>query len=1720
MKKYRILSALTAIVLLCLMPFPPLRAHAESGRIGNDITWELKDGVLTLTGTGATDSFQSQQNSPLYAVRLDISEIVIGEGITELGSNVFTTVFFKLKSLTLPDSLRRIGSNNFTGNALEEINLPPALEYIGEHAFEASTGITELVIPDSVQEIGDYAFNAAHSVTSLTLPNHNLKLGRGTFQGFTALETVQLPDTLTEIPDNLFSACPEMLEIQIPSSCTRIGMNAFHMTGLCEIDIPGSVREIGADAFSDCISIRSITLHEGTEILGDGCFADCCAAEIHVPESVKYIGKDCFSDTNVETLTLPTHKDLQVAEGALPENWLKSQEGFLVLGDGILYQYREHAETEAATETAPEPKPAVSLPKPAANEYSGKIGDNITWEYTDGTLTLTGTGATYSYQDHHKSPIRYHFKKLIISEGITALGDNIFQPSGMETEELVFPDSLKRIGDNTFKNNYFSRITLPPHLESIGDGAFANSYNITEMVFPDSVREIGANAFSGCGNLKHITLPEQNIEFGKAAFQGCNRLQSAELPDAVTQIPNQMFMNCRSLRSVHIPENCVSIGMQAFSQTILEEIDIPANTKDVSGYAFQNCRYLKTINIQEGVESLGECCFDGCSAPEIHLPDSLKYIGKDCFSDRFVRTLTLPDNQELLAEENSLPENWLKTQTGFLIVGSILYQYREEAEPVEFSDPDIYVLEGRLGDDITWKYDDNTIFISGTGATYPERTGMITQPLFVVDKIVIGEGITEIGDGALYNPQWKIREIELPDSLKRVGKNFIYSYNLKSLNLPPHLESIGEGAFSNLGQITELTIPDSVTEIGSGAFLDCYYLREVHLPDSLTEIPEYMFVRCNALREINIPASCTRIGDNAFTGAAFTAIDIPGSVKEIGASAFEGCWDLSDITLHEGLEKLGDRCFYNCPAKDVSIPESVKEIGADCFYQEERLSTQSDILYGTEASNDIAEDTESSTEPTTYTEAVIPSPALPEPAAEVQSGKLGDNITWEIKDDTLTLTGTGATYSYDDYRDTPFYGLKTPERIIIGEGITEIGDNALCAFDRSTLVDFVKQGANKEIVFPDSLLRIGEMNFEGFEGDQLILPPALEYIGEDAFSSMLHVTELVIPESVKEIGACAFSSSPLLQKVKLPDTDIRLREQVFAGCWALSEIHLPDRMTEIPSSLLNGCLNLREVRIPPQVTCIGYSAFSYCGLKKIELPESVKEIKDGAFENCAHLSEVTLNDGLETIGKDAFRGCPIVELQIPESVTTLEEFFCSSAAPNIPDQIQTLKLPTHKDLQLAENALPQTWVEAQKGFLVLGDGLLYHYTADGDSDTLIVPDGVKVIYPAAFDGLHIKTLILPDTVQEIRSKAFVGCEIDTIIFKGQVDFIAADMLSNSKVQKIQSKYYTNGQVFAMDSGIPFVPSEADQPGTPKTPDPETELLPFGNNGGVFGETYQMNDETRKVLLNYTLKSHIESVKEDLAKPWGGSCFGLSTVTMLVQSGMLPLSALDPDAKTLHDVKPGTQAVDIINYYQMTNTYLQYLYHINYPNERTQFQKLCHIIRCANEYNNDGTPFVITIQTKGGGGHAVVGYGIESGSWEWNDQVYSRRIRIWDSNYEGLDDRCCIYFDPDSLHFTLPAYGIVYNMNKTADTGCINMVHNNPADFCAYPIPSQLIKGDLNRDQQTTIADAVLFARYLAEDSELPADVYRNVFLADYNADDIFDYTDLMKLLSAITTKAA
>lgn len=68
-------------------------------------------------------------------------------------------------------------------------------------------------------------------------------------------------------------------------------------------------------------------------------------------------------------------------------------------------------------------------------------------------------------------------------------------------------------------------------------------------------------------------------------------------------------------------------------------------------------------------------------------------------------------------------------------------------------------------------------------------------------------------------------------------------------------------------------------------------------------------------------------------------------------------------------------------------------------------------------------------------------------ADEAHSGTCGENLTWVLKDGTLTISGTGKMYDYDF---DAFHGRSQPwgmyiyqiKSVVIEDGVTSIGDNA------------------------------------------------------------------------------------------------------------------------------------------------------------------------------------------------------------------------------------------------------------------------------------------------------------------------------------------------------------------------------------------------------------------------------------------------------------------------------------------------------------------------------------------------------------------------------------------------------------------------------------------------------------------------------------------------------
>lgn len=189
--------------------------------------------------------------------------------------------------------------------------------------------------------------------------------------------------------------------------------------------------------------------------------------------------------------------------------------------------------------------------------------DNITWRLdANNNLYFEGTGVI---NQRVISGREYIIKTIYIGEGITGVGENVFNFSAGDLETVSLPSTLKSIGDWAFANNYaLKNINLPEGLESIGAGAFSACEALEDVEIPNTVTEIGRNVFTANFELKSVKLPANLTAINNSTFNSCTSLESIKLPQTITTIGNSAFSSCWALTSVTIPENVTSIGLYAF----------------------------------------------------------------------------------------------------------------------------------------------------------------------------------------------------------------------------------------------------------------------------------------------------------------------------------------------------------------------------------------------------------------------------------------------------------------------------------------------------------------------------------------------------------------------------------------------------------------------------------------------------------------------------------------------------------------------------------------------------------------------------------------------------------------------------------------------------------------------------------------------------------------------------------------------------------------------------------------------------------------------------------------------------------------------------------------------------------------------------------------------------------------------------------------------------
>ena len=279
--------------------FPPNTTNSNIEYVF-DIT---SDGVITIK-SGYKDCLPENLIIPS-----EISGIVV----KAIGNYAFDGCS-GLTSITIPDSVTRIGSCAFRSSGIISVTIGNSVANIDDAAFYKCSSLNDVYvsdfsswcnisfvdsdsnpmlyaknlyvggellsgsieIPSDVTKIKAYTFYNCKNITSITIPDSVTSIGEEAFSRCSSLTSITIPDSVTSIGGYAFERCSGLTSITIPDSVTSIGDVAFKLcSALTSITIPDSVTSIGEIAFSDCSGLTSITIGNSVTSIGERAFYDC-----------------------------------------------------------------------------------------------------------------------------------------------------------------------------------------------------------------------------------------------------------------------------------------------------------------------------------------------------------------------------------------------------------------------------------------------------------------------------------------------------------------------------------------------------------------------------------------------------------------------------------------------------------------------------------------------------------------------------------------------------------------------------------------------------------------------------------------------------------------------------------------------------------------------------------------------------------------------------------------------------------------------------------------------------------------------------------------------------------------------------------------------------------------------------------------------------------------------------------------------------------------------------------------------------------------------------------------------------------------------------------------------------------------------------------------------------------------------------------------------------
>ena len=490
-----------------------------------------------------------------------------GRTVTEISENAFK--YQQIESITIPDTIKKIGNNAFIGcNKLKAVYITNLAAWCTTSFFNYSSNpleyakklylnnslISELYIPKDIEIISNWAFAQCVSITKVSIGNNVKKIGKGAFSACINLQSVIVSENIIEIDDCAFQFCRNLLNIHIGSTVERIGNRAFYNCSKLLKNIDGALYVdgwiVGADENIQVANIVGYSVG-----IADMAFYNCKElTKVIIGSKVSIIGKNAFLNcNNIECIEV---SDL-----------------------------------------------------------------NLTYKSVDGNLYSRDGKVLIKYSAGNK------MTTLLIPDGVTIVGESAVQ-NAIYLSNIIIPHGVLNIEYNAFVGciNLID-INLPEGLEKIGDYAFCGCEKLNVVTIPNETISIGEYAFADCTNVSQINIGISVNKIGSYAFASCKSLTSIYIPNSVIEIERYAFWNCQNLERIDVSaenENYRSVAGDLYEKKgeklvqyaigkKEESISLPDGIRTIGEYAFSCCVYIKSITIFDEMIYVEIGAFSGCT---------------------------------------------------------------------------------------------------------------------------------------------------------------------------------------------------------------------------------------------------------------------------------------------------------------------------------------------------------------------------------------------------------------------------------------------------------------------------------------------------------------------------------------------------------------------------------------------------------------------------------------------------------------------------------------------------------------------------------------------------------------------------------------------------------------------------------------------------------------------------------------------------------------------------------------------------------------------------------------------------------------------------------------------------------------------------------------------------------------------------------------------------